>query len=456
MTDHSDSTKARLLHRPFAWLAAVGCVGVAAVLAWPTVNVTQESTNSVIPAADKAGAESPISFNRDIRPILSDKCFACHGPDAAVAVNAGGFRLDVREGAVVPAEASGKVPIIPGDAANSEVIKRVIATKPNIVMPPPSAHVTVSADEVELLKRWINEGAEYEGHWAYQTPIKAAVPELSGESEKWAQNNIDRFIAARLEKAGLTPSQEADRATLVRRVTLDLIGLPPTPAEIDAFIADKSPDAYDKVVDRLLASPHFGERLALIWLDAARYGDTNGFHHDNIRTAWPWRQWVIEAFNRNLPYDQFVTEQLAGDLIPNATQEQILASGFCRMHNINDEGGALNEEYLVEAVADRIETIGTVFMAQTYTCARCHDHKYDPLSQEDYFATWAYFNSVDQERGVYPNNFTAACAYPPFMLWQSDVDRQRQATLEATLKPLQVKHDESSDTFRDVHVSLKK
>lgn len=423
-------------------LAAVGCLGMIAALIVPPPSTKDRTGAPVIAAADKAKAQTPISFNRDIRPILSDKCFACHGPDAAVAVGAGGFRLDVREGAVVPAQASGMVPIVPGDAEASEVIKRVKATKSNVVMPPPSAHNAVTGREVQLLERWINEGAEYEGHWAYQTPTKPSIPEIDEASEKWAKNNIDRFIAERLTSLGLTPSKEADKTTLIRRVSLDLTGLPPTPQEIDAFIADDAPDAYEKLVDRLLASPHYGERLALIWLDAARYADTNGFHHDNIRTAWPWRQWVIEAFNSNMPYNQFVIEQLAGDLLPNATEDQILASGFCRMHNINDEGGALNEEYLVEAIADRIETIATVMMAQTYTCARCHDHKYDPIPQEDYFATWAYFNSVEGERGVYPNNFTAARAYPPYMLFKTDELSKQIDEAEQQLAAAQAEFDQ--------------
>ena len=444
----------RMMTRRLAMrLAGLACVCLSTVLILPAMHDnTKHTTASIVPAADKA--DQPISFNRDIRPILSDKCFACHGPDAAVAEGAGGFRLDIREAAIVPAAASGKVPIIPGDAENSEVIVRIKSTKPNRVMPPPSTHTTVTKDDLKLLKRWIDEGAEYEGHWAYQTPTKPALPELPEAYERWVKNNIDRFVAYRLKNAGLSPSKQADKTTLIRRVSLDLTGLPPTPEEIDAFLADDSSDAYEKLVDRLLASPHFGERLALIWLDAARYGDTNGFHHDNIRTAWPWRQWVIEAFNANMPYNQFITEQLAGDLLPNATQDQVLASGFCRMHNINDEGGALNEEYLVEAVADRIETIGTVLMAQTYTCARCHDHKYDPISQEDYFATWAYFNSVEGERGVYRNDFTAARAYPPFMMWQDENDQQQQAALESKLKQLETEHGKTTGVTERLKTSL--
>jgi hypothetical protein len=393
---------------------------------------TRANESPIVDVAVKSDTpdDKPIDFNRDIRPILSDRCFACHGPDANIAKDSGGFRLDTFETATVPAS-SGDIPIKPGKPGESEVINRITHINPNLKMPPPDSNLTLSEAEIELLRRWIEQGAEYQGHWAYQSPVKPELPDI--DKDDWARNAIDVFVAARLEEAGLSPSQQADRETLIRRLSLDLTGLPPTPKEIDAYVNDQSPDAYEKLVDRLLASPHFGERLAIVWLDAARYGDTNGFHHDNIRTAWPWRQWVIEAFNDNMRYDQFVVEQLAGDLLPNATQSQILASGFCRMHNINDEGGALDEEYKVEAIADRIETVATVFMAQTYTCARCHDHKYDPITQDDYYSTWAYFNSVEGERGVYPNNHTAARAYPPLMMWKSDELKQQIATNKAQL-----------------------
>ena len=446
MKNSKQANSSRHNGQPLAWLAAAGCLGLIAALALPAPNRANTPAAPITPAADKAAANTTISFNRDIRPILSDKCFACHGPDAAVADDAGAFRLDIFEEATKPAT-SGDTPIVPGDADASAIISRIQHTNPNLVMPPPKTHTTVTDVEVQLLKRWINEGAKYEGHWAYQTPTKPAIPEISEASEKWAKNNIDRFVAYRLAYKGLKPSKEADRTTLIRRATLDLTGLPPTPEEIDAFVNDTSPNAYEKLVDRLLASEHFGERLALIWLDAARYGDTNGFHHDNLRTAWPWRQWVIEAFNANMPYDQFITEQLAGDLLPNATQQQILASGFCRMHNINDEGGALNDEYLVEAIADRIETIATVMMAQTYTCARCHDHKYDPIPQEDYFSTWAYFNSVQGERGVYRNNHTAARAYPPLMMWKSEELKQQLEDAKAKLAEVQKQHKAAAPSF---------
>ncbi len=414
------------------------CSALAVAAASALVGCADQAGNaaddaSLLPVNNEAApdkATHPIDFNRDIRPILSDKCFACHGPDANIAKDAGGFRLDTFATATVPAT-SGKIPIVPGDPDASELLKRVTHTNDKLKMPPPDKKLTISDAEIALLRQWIEEGAVYKGHWAFEKPVKPEIPVVANEG--WARSNIDRFVAQRLEKNGLKPSKEADRATLVRRLSLDLIGLPPTPEEISDFINDKSPDAYEKLVDRLLGSPHFGERMAIDWLDAARYADTNGFHHDNIRTAWPWRQWVIEAFNSNMPYNQFVIEQLAGDLLPNATQEQILASAFCRMHNINDEGGALDDEYRVIAMNDRIETITAVFMAQTYTCSRCHDHKYDPITMDDYYSTWAYFNSI-QEQGVYTNNQTVARAYPPFILWKS---KELQAQINAMMPELE-------------------
>jgi len=291
----------------------------------------------------------------------------------------------------------------------------VLSTNPNVVMPPPESHRTVSAAEAELLRRWIKDGAEYTGHWAFEPPVRPALPETADRD--WTRNAIDTFVLAELERGGLTPSAQTDKATLIRRVTLDLTGLPPTPEEVDAFLADDSEGAYEAVVDRLLASPRYGERMASKWLDLSRYGDTNGFHHDHHRTMWPWRDWVVKSYNENLPIDTFFTMQLARALLPDATREDILASGFNRNHNINDEGGALDAEYRVEAVADRVETTAAVFMALTFNCARCHDHKYDPFTQEDYYSLFAYFNSVE-ERGLYPSrpNLTA---YPPNMLYGS-------------------------------------
>ncbi|MEM9021659.1 MAG: PSD1 and planctomycete cytochrome C domain-containing protein [Planctomycetota bacterium] len=397
-----------------AWLLLAGCAeqgqerGLVGFVAEQSAQAKQASQ------ATEAG-NTPIDFAREIRPILSDRCFACHGPDAAASDKLGGFRLDSFDHATAPGE-SGAVPIVPGRPEASELIRRINSNNPNRVMPPPQSHLTLTAEEKVLLTRWIEQGAAYTDHWAYQTPKRRAVPKAERSLAAWAQNDIDLFIAARMSGSGLLPSPQADRATLIRRASLDLTGLPPTPRQIDAFVNDPSDDAYEKVVDRLLASPHFGERLALVWLDAARYADTIGYQLDHERNSWPYRQWVVNAFNDNLPYDRFVVYQLAGDLVEGATQEHRLATAFCRMHMMNHEGGSIDEEFRVENVADRIETIATVFMGQTYNCARCHDHKYDPISQDDYFSLFAYFSSIP-EKGVYTNKAAQAIAYPPRMDW---------------------------------------
>ena len=337
--------------------------------------------------------DASVRYSRDIRPILADRCFTCHGPDDAA--NESGVRLDSFEGATTPA---GTIhPIAPGDPGASAILERMRAADPNHRMPPPESNLRVSEDEIALIERWIAQGAEYEGHWAFQTPQRLPLPEVSDEA--WARNPIDRFILARLDELGIEPSPEADRETLIRRVSLDLTGLPPTPEEIDAFLEDDQPGAYERVVERLLASPHYGERMAMYWLDVARYADTNGYHHDNERTMWPWRDWVIQSFNDNTPFDRFITEQIAGDLLPDATHDTIVATGFCRNHPISDEGGAIEAEYLTEYAADRVETISTALLGLTMQCARCHDHKYDPVTMEDYYGLFAFFNSVE-ERGV--------------------------------------------------------
>ena len=362
-----------------------------------------------VPQSEVASGQArKIDFNRDIRPLLSDRCFKCHGFDARA--RKAGLRLDTWEG--LTREHKGRRAVAAHKPDASELIRRIESKDPRKVMPPPNSGATLSPSERELLARWIKEGADFDAHWAYVAPKKTALPPPP-KSEAWRKldNPIDRFIAAKIDAASLPLSAMASRETLIRRVSLDLIGLPPTPREIDAFLADNKPGAYERLVDRLLASKHFGERMAIEWLDSARYADTNGYHHDNVRTAWPYRNWVIDAFNRNLAFDRFVIEQLAGDLLPNPSLQQKIATAFCRMHNINDEGGALDKEYRVEAVCDRIETIATTFMGLTFNCARCHNHKYDPITQEDYYSVYAFFNSVE-ERGVYRNNGEQARAYP--------------------------------------------
>ncbi len=350
---------------------------------------------------EAAAAEAPL-FNRDIRPILSDKCFYCHGFDPKH--RKADLRLDTPEGAQAITDSD--LPAIkPGSSAGSEVWQRISSKNRKEVMPPPESHKTLAPAEMELIRQWIDAGAKYEKHWAFVPPLRPAVP------VSLDLHPVDAFIGERLKREGLAPSPEADRETLLRRVTLDLTGLPPSPEEVDAFLADREPGAYERVVDRLLDSPRYGEKMASQWLDLSRYGDTNGYLHDILRTGWPWRDWVIKAFNDDMPFDRFVIEQVAGDLLANATPEQVLATAFCRNHLITAEGGTIAEEYLNEYAADRVQTVGTVFMGLTMNCCRCHDHKFDPLKQEDFYSLKAFFNSTT-EKHVENNN---AAAYPPLI-----------------------------------------
>ncbi|MEX2262579.1 MAG: DUF1553 domain-containing protein [Bryobacteraceae bacterium] len=336
-------------------------------------------------------AFAAVDFNREIRPILSDNCFACHGPDEKQ--RQVGLRLDTREGAF--AERGGSAVIVPGDSSKSRLFQRISTEQKAVRMPPAGAQRTMTAPQIELIRRWIDEGAKWETHWAYVPPTRPELPAASKAS--WERNPIDRFVLARLERENLKPSPEAGKVTLLRRVSFDLTGLPPSVAEVDAFLADKSKDAYEKVVDRLLASSRYGERMAMHWLDLARYADTHGFHIDSHRDMWRWRDWVIGAFNRNLSFDRFTIEQLAGDLLPGAGVEQKIATGFNRNHMINFEGGAIPDEYLTEYVVDRVETTSTVWMGMTMGCARCHDHKYDPIKQKEFYSFFAFFNTVPEK-----------------------------------------------------------
>lgn len=333
-----------------------------------------------------SAAVKPVDFNREVRPILSDNCFQCHGPDEKT--RKANLRLDMREGAFAAV-------IIPGKSAESRLYQRVSHAKKAMRMPPPVSGLTLSAAQIETIKRWIDEGAPWETHWAYTPPQRPEPPAVRMKS--WPRNPIDAFILARLEREGWKPSPEASKATLLRRVTFDLTGLPPTEADVNAFLADKSRDAYEKVVDRLLASPRYGERMAMQWLDLARYADTHGYHIDSHRDMWPWRDWVIRGFNQNLPFDQFTIWQLAGDLLPNPTRDQKIATGFNRNHMINFEGGAIPEEYQAEYMVDRIETTSNVWMGTTMGCARCHDHKYDPIRQRDFYRFGAFFNTIPEK-----------------------------------------------------------
>jgi hypothetical protein len=343
------------------------------------------SAAASLPAADR------VDFSRDVRPILSDRCFACHGPDEAA--RKVGLRLDTEDGA--KKQRGAHTPIVPGDPSASEVMKRVAPERPAMRMPPPySDRKPLTEKEVATLRAWIEQGAKWQSHWSFVAPQRPEPPVVRNTA--WARNSIDRFVLARLEREGLAPSPEADRAVLLRRVTFDLTGLPPTLGELDSFLADRSPDAYEKAVDRLLASPHFGERMAVDWLDAARYADTHGYQVDPEKEMWPWRDWVIGAFNRNLPYDRFTIEQIAGDLLPNATLEQKIATGFQRNHRINSETGSIAEEFQAENLVDRVSTFGEVWLGLTVGCARCHDHKYDPITARDFYSLYAFFNNVDE------------------------------------------------------------
>ena len=337
-----------------------------------------------------SAAESTIDFNRDIRPILSDKCYACHGPDESH--REGGFRLDRKDSAFGKAESEAVV-IVPGKPELSELIARIVTDDEDLRMPPADSTKSLTGDQIELLKKWVAQGAVWQEHWAFIPPVKRDAPTVS--QADWPRNSIDNFILQRLVEEDLKPSPTASKEALIRRVTLDLTGLPPTLTEVDAFLNDSSEDAYGKVVERLLKSDRYGEHMAKYWLDAARYGDTHGLHLDNYREMWPYRDWVVRAFNQNMPYDQFVTEQLAGDLLPDATEDQLVATGFNRCHVTTGEGGSIVEEVYVRNVVDRVVTTGTVFLGMTFDCTRCHDHKYDPFTQRDFYSMFAFFNSIE-------------------------------------------------------------
>ncbi|MBL7857132.1 MAG: PSD1 domain-containing protein [Cyclobacteriaceae bacterium] len=356
-----------------------------------------------------------VSYNFHIRPILSDRCFKCHGPDAKQ--RKANLRLDTPDGAYAALRDNPKVHVIvPGKAEQSEMFLRISTTDTAIVMPPTSSNLKLTSFEIDLIQKWIKQGAVYQPHWAFIPPKDYAVP-VTGKN--WAENEIDHFIYVKLEEKKLKPNDEADKERLLKRVHLDITGIPPTIAEQDAFLQDDSPNAYEKVVDALLANPHYGEKMAIHWLDVARYADSHGYQDDGLRTMWPWRDWVIHAFNKNYPYDKFVMWQLAGDLMPDPTKEMLLATGFNRNHKITQEGGVIDEEYRIEYVTDRTNTFGKSFLALTFECAKCHDHKYDPISQKEYFSTFAFFNQV-AEKGYQGDIFSGTAADPPRLKISSD------------------------------------
>ncbi len=325
-------------------------------------------------------AEPSVNFARDVRPILAENCFACHGPDEKH--RKADVRFDTQAGL---------------KEALAEVLPRITSKDSGELMPPPKSGKTLKAAEIDILKRWIADGGKWSSHWAFEAVQRPTVPAFDdAKSKAWVRNDVDAFVLARLKREGIAPSPEASKTTLIRRLSLDLIGLPPTPAEVDAFVNDASPNAYEKLVDRLLASPHYGERMAMQWLDYARYADSNGFQTDTSRSMWPWRDWVIRSFNTNKPFDQFTIEQIAGDMLPNATREQVVGTGFNRNHRLNGEGGLIAAEWRIETVIDRVETTSLTWLGLTAGCARCHDHKYDPISQKEFYQLFAFFNNVPE------------------------------------------------------------
>jgi Protein of unknown function (DUF1553)/Protein of unknown function (DUF1549)/Planctomycete cytochrome C len=381
----------------------VGCFVTGLLVALGMGARDSVRADAVAPAARSAAALRKIDFNRDIRPIFSDNCYFCHGPDKNR--RKADLRLDTKDGLFGMKDDS--YPVVPGKPDDSVLYMRITSDDPDTRMPHKDSNKRLTADQIALIKRWIEEGAEWKGHWSYVPPVRPAVPSTTQptvaaalsaapEKEKFVRNPIDNFIADKLGELGMHPSAEADRHTLLRRLSLDLTGLPPTQAEVDGFINDPSPDAYEKQVDRLLASPRFGERMAVMWMDLVRYGDTIGFHSDNPREVWPWRDWCINAFNRNEPFNQFTIEQVAGDLIPNATREQKTASGYNRLLLTTGEGGAQAKEYVQKYLGDRVRNVATTWLGVTMGCCQCHDHKFDPFSQKDFYRMGAFFADIQE------------------------------------------------------------
>jgi hypothetical protein len=425
-------TSSRQTRRPFP-LPAIAVAGLF-LLATST-------TFAGIPAS----AKGKINFNRDIRPILSDRCFACHGPDGNKRES--GLRLDLEKGLFEPLpKHSDKRAIVPGKVEESFAYQRMIATDPNDIMPPVTVpHLKLNQREKDLVKQWIEEGASWSEHWSFVTPKRPELPVVTNQA--WPRNDIDRFVLARLEDEGLSPSPEAQKTALIRRLSLDLIGLPPTPEEVDAFVADTSESAYEKLVDRLLTNPHYGEQMAVSWLDSARYADSHGYQSDPERFMSHWRDWVIDAYNANMPFDQFAIEQLAGDLLPNPTESQKIATGFNRNHRMNSEGGIIDEEWRVEGVIDRVETTGTTFLGLTLGCARCHDHKYDPITQKEFFQFSAYFNSINERGEFFSVGLDRGMNAPPLMKVFGPETKKRMDALKGTIA-------KSDEAIKALHAKL--
>ena len=397
-----------LLSKRWLWILLLTTCGIV----WlATINIKPDHGQKKLPDV--------VDFNWHVRPILSDRCFACHGPDEKK--RQGNLRLDTREGAMAPLDTVNGVPryaIVPGNPGQSLLLGRIFSTHPDSMMPPKASHLTLSEFEKALLGKWIAQGAQWKEHWAFTAPQRPEVPAVSKKG--WDKNPIDAFVLLKMAENGLEPSEIADRERIARRVSFAITGLPPSPETTRRFAEDQSPDALNTLVDSLLASPAYGERWAGNWLDLARYSDTHGYQDDLPRTMWPWRDWVIKALNENMPYDKFTTWQLAGDLLPERNKETLLASAFNRNHKITQEGGVVDEEYRVEYVADRTNTLGKAFLGLTLECAKCHDHKYDPVSARDYYGVFAFFNNVNED-GFVPN---LATPKPYMIISPADLEKE--------------------------------
>ena len=392
-----------------------------------------------------------VSYNFHIRPILSDRCFKCHGPDANQ--RKADLRLDEEAAAFAGLKKNpGAHALVAGKPDQSELFLRIATTDTAEVMPPPSSNLSLTAFEIKLIKKWIEQGAKYQKHWALIPPQQVTVPNSGSD---WPKNEIDHFVMAKLNEKGLEPSEEAEKERLLKRVSLDLTGLPPSIQQQEEFLADQSTAAYEKVVDQLLSSKHYGEKMAVQWLDLARYADTHGYQDDGLRTMWPWRDWVIHAFNSNYSYDKFLTWQLAGDMLPNPTKEMLLATGFNRNHKITQEGGVIDEEYRIEYVTDRTNTFGKAFLALTFECAHCHDHKYDPISQKDYYRTFAFFNQV-AEKGYQGDIYSGTTADPPRMkITSEEVEKILTFINKKDTTPVNVMVMKDSSLYRPTHILVR-
>ncbi|MEX1063530.1 MAG: DUF1549 domain-containing protein, partial [Balneolaceae bacterium] len=382
-----------------------------------------------------------VDYNQHVRGILSETCFICHGPDEAA--REANLSLHNEEGAFNALESDESLhAIVAGNSQKSEAYQRMISDDPDYMMPPPTSNLSLTDREIAILKRWIEQGAEYKPHWAFIPQEKVELPQVTNNS--WPANEIDRFVLAKIEQEEIEPSPQASRETLLRRVSFDLTGLPPTIEELDDFLNDESPDAWEKVIDGLLNSEAYGERMATEWLDVARYADTHGYQDDGPNEMWPWREWVIDAFNRNMPFDQFTTWQMAGDLLPNATREQKLATGFGRAHQQSQEGGIVGEEYRVEYVADRVRTTGTAFLGMTMQCARCHDHKYDPVSIKEYSRFSAFFDNIN-DTGQIPNEGASG----PTILLPDEQTKQTIAYLQEQIEEQEKQYQQIQSNKED-------